>query len=149
MGTPSVFARKLLSNGILYEVQFTIADNRDGLNSEHAVIRSILDCMRKSDITVSNRSSDLLHLVQQVKLFNQFSNEQCLTVTKYLLERRYAPLATIVHFSEVRNSLFIIAEGIVKCTMIDSEDQLINQNYITTEFFGTCLLYTSPSPRDS
>ena len=141
VGTPSVFARKLLPNGILYEVQFTIEDNRDGLSSDHAVIRSILDCMRKSDISVTNRSSDLLYLVQQVKLFNQFSNEQCLTVTKYLLERRYAPLATIVHFSEVRNSLFIIAEGIVKCTMIDSDDQLIDQNYISTEFFGSDALF--------
>lgn len=46
IGSPSVLARKMERDGVLYEVAFTIADYADGKKAEHAVIKSILKCMR-------------------------------------------------------------------------------------------------------
>lgn len=50
---PSVFARKLTPDGVLYEVSFTIGNYGDGKKAEHAVIKSILQCMRDADTAIS------------------------------------------------------------------------------------------------
>ena len=50
---PTVFARKLTPDGVLYEVAFTIGNYGDGKKAEHAVIKSILQCMRDADTAIS------------------------------------------------------------------------------------------------
>src|SRR6185436_19156713 len=90
---PTVFARKLEKDGVLYEVTFTISEYADRKKAEHAVIRSILQCMRDAGIGVSfpktemiqtparvkiaNRSLDLFYLVQQVRLFRGLPDDLC------------------------------------------------------------------------
>jgi CRP-like cAMP-binding protein len=85
---------------------------------------------------ISNRSSDLLHLIQQVRLFRNFSDELCLQIMGLLLTHRYPAGAQIMHLGEIRNSLFIVAEGSVKRQGVDQDNQTQDEFFVSTEFFG-------------
>ena len=155
---PTVFARKLTPDGVLYEIAFTISNYADGKKAEHAVIRSILQRMRDADIMVSypraesigtasrvkiaNRSLDVYHLVQQVRLFRGFSDDLCHRISDVLIERHFAAGATIVQAGERRNALFIVGEGMAKRTASDREGaKVIQERFIATEFFGRKALF--------
>lgn len=152
MSAPSVFARKLTSDGVLYEVGFTIANYADGRRAEHAVLKSILQCMRDADINVSapgrertriaNRSLDVFHLVQQVRLFRGLSKELCHRISGVLIEHHFPAGAEIVRAGERRNSLFIVGEGMARRTTSDRDGASVEEHrFITTEFFGRKALF--------
>lgn len=155
---PAVFARKLTPDGVLYNVAFTISNYGDGLKAEHAVIKSILQRMRDADIMISfpraesigtsarvkiaDRSLDVYHLVQQVRLFRGFSEEVCHRISDVLIERHFAAGAAIVQAGERRNALFIVGEGMTKRTASDREGaKVIQERFIATEFFGRKALF--------
>ncbi|MDH4478258.1 MAG: mechanosensitive ion channel family protein [Rhodoferax sp.] len=150
--SPNIFAKKMTPDGILYEVQYFISNKTNGVKADHAIIKNILESMRRSDITValprhglvegvarskiSNRSSDLFHLIQQVRLFRNFSDPLCLEIIDLLLPHRFPAGAQIVQMGELRNSLFIVAEGRVKRQGIDQDDHAKEEFFVSTEFFG-------------
>lgn len=150
--SPNIFAKKMNPDGILYEVQYFISNKTNGLKADHAIIKNILESMRRSDISValprhgvvegitrskiSNRSSDLFHLTQQVRLFRNFSDPLCLQIIDLLIPHRFPAGAQIVHMGELRNSLFIVAEGRVKRQGLDQDDQAKVEYFVSTEFFG-------------
>ena len=157
---PSVFARKLTPDGVLYEVGFTIPNYGDGKKAEHAVIKSILQCMRDADIGISfpkagsitiesrariaNRSLDVFHLVQQVRLFRGFPQDLCHRISDVLIEHHFPAGAPIVRAGERRNSMFIIGEGMARRTASDREGSAVElQSFIATEFFGRKALFAS------
>ncbi len=149
---PNIFARKMTQDGILYEAQYFISNKTNGLKADHAVIKNILESMRRSDISVamhrqgvvngmtrskiSNRSSDLFHLIQQVRLFRNFSDPLCLAIIDLLLTHRFPAGAQVVDLGEMRNSLFIVAEGRVKRQTLDHDDLIKDEFFVSTEFFG-------------
>lgn len=149
---PNIFARKMTQDGILYEVQYFITNKTDGLKADHAVIKNILDSMRRSDISValprhgvveglnrskiSNRSSDLFHLIQQVRLFRNFSDPLCLEIMGLLVTHRFPAGARVLHLGEIRNSLFIVAEGSVRQQGLNQDNQTQDEFFVSTEFFG-------------
>jgi CRP-like cAMP-binding protein len=149
---PNIFARKMTQDGILYEVQYFISNKTNGLKADHAIIKNILDSMRRSDISValprhgvveginrskiSNRSSDLFHLIQQVRLFRNFSDSLCTEIMGLLMTHRFPAGAQVVHLGEIRNSLFIVAEGSVKGQGMDQDNQTMDEFFVSTEFFG-------------
>lgn len=158
IGSPTVFARKLERDGVLYEVAFVIADWAQDKKSEHAVIKSILKCMRDAEITVSfpkreiiqspqrvriaNRSLDVYHLVQQCRLFRGLPDEICLRISNVLVERHLGAGAQIVQAGESRQSLFIIGEGMAKRTISNQDgSRLTQERFIATEFFGRRSLF--------
>jgi small-conductance mechanosensitive channel/CRP-like cAMP-binding protein len=155
---PAVFARKLTPDGVLYEVGFTIPNYGEGKKAEHAVIKSILQCMRDADIGISfakagsiaiegrtriaNRSLDVFHLVQQVRLFRGFPQELCHRISDVLIEHHFPAGAPIVRAGERRNSLFIVGEGMARRTASDREGASVElQRFIATEFFGRKALF--------
>ena len=158
VASPTVFARKLTPDGVLYEVSFSISNYGDGKKAEHAVIKSILQRMRDADITISfprsesiaaagrvkiaNRSLDVFHLVQQVRLFRGFPEALCHRIAGVLIERHFAAGAAIVQAGERRNALFIVGEGMAKRTSSDREGaRVIEQRFIATECFGRKALF--------
>jgi CRP-like cAMP-binding protein len=108
--------------------------------------------MRRSDISValprhgvvegiahskiSNRSSDLFHLIQQVRLFRNFSDQLCLEIMEQLIAHRFPAGAQVVKLGELRNSLFIVAEGRVKRQGSDPDNLSKEEFFVSTEFFG-------------
>ena len=155
---PTVFARKLERDGVLYEVAFTISDYADAKKAEHAVIKSVLQCMRDAGIGVSfpktemiesagrvkiaNRSLDSFHLVQQVRLFRGLSDEVCTRISNVLVERHIPAGAAIVQAGERRNAMFIVGEGMAKRTASDREGAaVIQERFISTESFGRKALF--------
>jgi len=149
---PNIFARKMTQDGILYEVQYFISNKTNGLKADHAIIKNILESMRRSDISValprhgvvegiarskiSNRSSDLFHLIQQVRLFRNFSDPWCLEIMDHLIAHRFPAGAQVVQLGELRASLFIVAEGRVKRHGVDQENKAKEEFFVSTEFFG-------------
>ena len=155
---PTVFARRMERDGVVYEVAFTITHYADAIKAEHAVIKSILQCMRDAEITVSfpkteviqspqrvsiaNRSLDVFRLVQQCRLFRGLPDAVGHRISKALIERHYAPGAIIVEAGERHYSAFIIGEGMAKRTLTDRDgSQLIQERFIATEFFGRRSLF--------
>jgi len=150
---PYVYARELTDSGVKYEIQYVITDYRDRKAAEHAIIKSILECMRVANITVSsgsliedrvkiaNRSLDLYHLVQQVKLFHHCSKEVWVSIGHELVPRRFKPGEVIVQAGQRNDAVFIIAEGMASRMMLDTNDSLIKQRFIATEFFGRQALF--------
>lgn len=151
---PYVYARELTDSGVKYEIQYVITDYRDRKSAEHAIIKSILECMRVANITISsgdlvedrvkiaNRSLDLYHLVQQVKLFNKFSRDVWASIGKELISHRFIPGDIIVRSGERRDAIFIIAEGMASRMMVDRAESLVKQRFIATEFFGRQALFS-------
>lgn len=154
---PFVVALQMMPDGVQYGVHFFITDNRDYKMSDHAVIKSILDSMRKAGINVafskhgnidglpptqiSNRSSDLFYLVQQVKIFQNLSNQQCERISQSLIARRVPANAVLVQFGEKRNSLFVVAEGVLKRSAMGEDDKIKEERFISTEFIGRRSLF--------
>jgi CRP-like cAMP-binding protein len=91
---------------------------------------------------VSNRSSDLFYLLQQVQILRDFPKEVCMRISELLIARHYPAGTQVVQFGESRHSLFIVAEGIVKSTRTDQDDKLIEEHFIATEFFGRRSLFS-------
>ncbi len=115
--------------------------------------KSILQCMRDADIGISfpkagsitiesrtriaNRSLDVFHLVQQVRLFRGFPQDLCHRISDLLIEHHVPAGAAIVRAGERRNSLFIVGEGMARRTASDREGASVElQSFIATEFFG-------------
>jgi len=150
---PYVYARELTDSGVKYEIQYVITDYRDRKSAEHAIIKSVLECMRVANITIStgaseedrvkiaNRSLDLYHLVQQVKLFHRCSKEVWVSIGNELVPRRFKPGEIIVHAGQRKDAVFIVAEGMASRMMVDANDSLIKQRFIATEFFGRQALF--------
>jgi small-conductance mechanosensitive channel len=150
---PYVFARELTDTGVKYEIQYVITNYRDRKSSEHAIIKSVLECMRVANITISsgdapedrikiaNRSLDLYHLVQQVKLFHKCSKEMWVNIGNELTPHRFKPGDVLVHAGERKDAIFIIAEGMASRMMVDANDFLVKQRFIATEFFGRQALF--------
>ncbi|OAN48441.1 hypothetical protein A6A04_20120 [Paramagnetospirillum marisnigri] len=155
---PTVFARKMERDGVIYEVGFTITNYADGKKAEHAVIKNILQCMRDAGITVSfpkseiiqaprrvriaDRSMDTFRLVQQCRVFRSLPEEVCKRITGLIIDRYYAAGATIVNAGERRHSLFIIGEGMAKRTLTDRDGaKLVEERFISTEAFGRRSLF--------
>jgi len=150
---PYVYARELTDSGVKYEIQYIISDYRDRKPAEHAIIKSVLECMRVANITVSsgaliedrvkiaNRSLDLYHLVQQVKLFHRCSKEIWVSIGNELVPRRFKPGEVIVHAGQRKEAIFIVAEGMASRMMVDASDSLMKQRFIATEFFGRQALF--------
>lgn len=154
---PFVAALEMTPNGVQYGVYFFIVSNRDFLMSDHAVIKSILDSMRKAGIHVaftksgnfdglpptqiSNRSSDLFYLVQQIKIFQNLSNQQCDRISQLLIARRVPANTVLVQFGEKRNALFIVAEGVLKRSAMGEDDKIKEERFISTEFIGRRSLF--------
>jgi len=155
---PTVFARKMERDGVVYEVGVTIAAFADWKKSEHAVIKNILQCMRDAGITVSfpkseiiqsprrariaDRSMDTFRLVQQCRVFRSLPEDVCQRITGLLIDHHYAAGATIVNAGERRHSLFIIGEGMAKRTITDRDGaKLVDERFISTESFGRRALF--------
>lgn len=155
---PTVFARKMERDGVIYEVGFTISNYADAKKAEHAVIKNILQCMRDAGITVSfpkseiiqsprrariaDRSMDTFRLVQQCRVFRSLPEEICQRITGLVIDRHYAAGATIVGAGERRHSLFIVGEGMAKRTLTDRDGaKLIDERFISTEAFGRRALF--------
>lgn len=155
---PTVLARKMAQDGVLYEVGFTIADWAQDKKSEHAVIKSILKCMRDAEITVSypkresieipkrvniaNRSQDVFRLVQQCRLFRSLSDNVSHRISQALVERHFAAGASIVQAGDSRHSVFVIGEGMAKRTISTRDgSKLAPERFIATEFFGRRSLF--------
>jgi small-conductance mechanosensitive channel len=154
---PFVVALEMTPNGVQYGVYFFIVSNREGMTADHAVIKSILESMRKAGISVafvkrgnidglapvqiSNRSSDLFYLVQQVKIFQNLSVSQCELISRLLIPRRVPAGAVLVQFGEQRNSIFIVAEGVLTRTAMDQDDKIKEERFISTEFIGRRSLF--------
>jgi small-conductance mechanosensitive channel len=162
VAAPAVFARRLERDGVVYEVSFTIADYNEDKKSEHAVIKSILKCMRDAEITVSfpksevihsqqrvhiaNRSLDVFRLVQQCRIFRGLPDEICHRLSKVLVERHFAAGATIVQAGERRHAMFIVGEGMAKRTLSNRDgSRLVQERFIATEFFGRSSLFACQS----
>ncbi len=160
--TPSVYARRMDRDGIAYVVSFTITNYFDDDASEHAVIKSILQCMRNAGVNVAlpksetvqsekrlriaDRSLDIFYLVQQCRLFSGLKDEACHRIAQLLTEHYHQKGTTIVHAGERRFSLFIVGEGIVKqnCTNRDGS-MLILKRFIATQSFGHKALFCAES----
>lgn len=158
VAAPAVLARRLERDGVVYEVSFTISDYSDDKKADHAVIKSILKCMRDAEITVSfpksevihseqrvpiaNRSLDVFRLVQQCRLFRGLPDEVCHRISKAVVERHFAAGATIVQAGERRHAMFIVGEGMAKRTLSNRDgSRLVQERFIATEFFGRSSLF--------
>ncbi|MBF0340775.1 MAG: mechanosensitive ion channel family protein [Magnetococcales bacterium] len=160
VGSPSVTAIRIERDGVVYLVTFIISNYGDRWKADHAVIKSILQCMRDAGITVSfpksevihsqgrvpiaNRSLDTLRLVQQCRVFRLLPAPVCKRIAESMIERYFQPGAVIVNAGERRDSLFLVGEGMVKRTMTDRDaTRLVNERFIATEAFGLRSLFCS------
>lgn len=158
VAAPTVLARRLERDGVVYEVGFTISDYNDDKKAEHAVIKSILQCMRDAEITVSfpksevihserrtaiaNRSLDVFRLVQQCRLFRGLPDALAHRISEVLVERHFAAGATIVQAGARRHAVFIVGEGMAKRTLSNRDgSRLVQERFIATEFFGRSSLF--------
>jgi len=156
---PAVHARRMERDGVAYAVSFTITDFLDADASEHAVIKSILQCMRNAGITVSfprsevihakrrariaDRSLDSFYLVQQCRLFAGLADEVCHRVAEVLTEHHFPRGATIVRAGERVFSLFIVGEGMAKQRHTNRDgSSLIERRFIATQAFGRKALFS-------
>lgn len=155
---PVVTARRLERDGVIYELLYTIVDYDEDRKSDHAVIKSVLNCMRDAGITISfpkreiihserrahiaDRSLDIFHLVQQVRLFRRFNEDVCRRIANALQHHHFAKGATIVQAGEQRNAMFIVGEGMTRRTQTNRDgSSLVEQRFIATEAFGRKALF--------
>ena len=149
---PTVFARKFERDGVLYEVCVTISDYNDAKKAEHAIIKSVLQCMRDAGVGVSfpktgmiqsaarariaDRSLDLLHLLRQVRLFRGLPEDVCRRVGEALIERHVPAGGAIVQAGERRHAMFIVGEGMARRTASDRDGAaIVEERFIATESF--------------
>ena len=160
VGSPAVMARRMERDGVVYNVGFTISSYTDGMKSDHAVIKNIVQCMRDAGITVTfpksevihtprrariaDRSLDTLRLVQQCRVFRSLPAPLCERIAGVLIERYFVAGAAIVKAGERRDSLFIVGEGMVKRILTDRDGaHLLNERFIATEAFGLRALFSA------
>ena len=159
---PMISARKLEKEGILYEVSFTVNSIAQVKRAEHAIIKSILNGMRDAGIgiaipktgmihlkntpVIADRSLDSFYLVQQCRIFSYLPEQFCKRIAEMLIPRHVARGETIVEMNQMKQSLFLVGEGMVK-RMITNQDGsgIIQQNLISTEFFGRRALFYGQS----
>jgi small-conductance mechanosensitive channel len=145
---PVVRAVEMKESGVLYEIRYSISDMRDRSSSQHAIIKSVLESLRVANIMVarsldfdqelkiSNRAQDIYHLVQQVRLFSSFPQEALNDLANALVPRRFGVSSRIVHAGESLDAIFIVAEGIISRSYLGRDEQISQQRFIATEFFG-------------
>jgi small-conductance mechanosensitive channel len=145
---PVVQAIDIKESGVLYEIRFSISDMRDRSSARHAIIKSVLESLRVANIMISrsldydqelkisNRAQDIYHLVQQVRLFSNFPQEALNDLANALVPRRFDTSSRIVFAGESLDVIFIVAEGIVSRPCLGPDENLTQQRFIATEFFG-------------
>ena len=152
---PVVRATELKDTGVIYEIAYTISDMRDRRAAEGALIKSVLGSLRVANITIAsevdfdkrvkiaNRSLDVYHLAQQVRLFSGLPHDALNDLTKLLAPVRYAPSAKVVVAGEIEEALFIVAEGILLRADIDAQGNIFEKRFVATEFFGVDALVSN------
>jgi small-conductance mechanosensitive channel len=157
---PAVFARRMERDGVLYVVEFTITNFWEDDLSEHAVIKSILQCMRNAGVSVSfpkseviqsdhrvkiaDRSLDRFYLVQQCRIFSNVSHDTCKDIASLLVQHHFQKGETIVRAGETCYSLFIVGEGMAKQNHANRDgSKLIENRFIATQSFGRKSLFAS------
>ncbi len=155
---PSVSARKMERDGVLYEIAFTIANFADFKKAEHDMIKSVLTCMRDARITVSfpktemiagtkrsgiaGRSLDSFFLVQQCRLFRGLPDPILARIAEGLVEHSVRKGAVIVRAGDRRHSLFIVGEGMAKRQGTSRDASVtVEERFIATEAFGRRALF--------
>jgi small-conductance mechanosensitive channel len=145
---PVVRAIELKESGVLYEIRYTVSDIVDKSASHHAIIKSVLESLRVAnimvarsldfdqDLKISNRGQDVYHLVQQIRLFSGFSQEILVDLANEMMSRRIGASSRIVHGGENLETIFIVAEGIVSRSYLGRDEQVEQQRFIATEYFG-------------
>jgi small-conductance mechanosensitive channel len=161
---PAVNARRMEKDGVVYEITFTITNHRDTKSAEHAIIKSVLNCMRDAGIMVATAKSEVIHsrhrvqiadrsldsftLVQQCRLFRGLPAETCQAIAKVLIEHYFPAGSPIVRADEPRFSLYIVGEGMARRIQADrTGTTLVEERLIATEFFGRHALFgCQPQP---
>ncbi|NGZ05810.1 MAG: mechanosensitive ion channel [Magnetococcales bacterium] len=155
---PSVLAKRMDRDGVLYAIAYTITDYLDGAKADHAIIKSILQRLRDAGIHVSyaksevlhsqsrvriaDRSLDRLNLVKQCRLFYELPEAVCQRITDLLITRNYRAKGSIVQAGERRHSLFLIGEGMVKRQRLTRDGNgFVDERFIATEAFGRGALF--------
>lgn len=143
---PRVRAKELNPSGITYEVGYVLKDYRDAGAAKHAILKSLLDSMRLSNISIaSNKESptkiasgslDVLRLVQQVKLFSGFSIALLTEICGNLTAERYLAGAQIQKSGKRECTLHIVGEGIVSFDIIGQDSLIKTTRLVVTEVFG-------------
>ena len=158
VGSPSVHARRMERDGVVYDVGFTIDNVADFKNAEHAMIKCILQRMRDAGINVTfpkremiqsegrapiaNRSLDSFYLIQQCRLFRGLPADVCQRVANELKEHSFAKGATIVRAGDQTHSMFIVGEGLAKRVHANRDGSaLVVDRFIATESFGRRSLF--------
>jgi small-conductance mechanosensitive channel len=153
--SPVVRATELKESGIEYVITYTITDMRDRLSAEHALIKSVLESLRVANITVArgldfdrgvriaNRSLDVYHLAQQIKLFSNMGADLLNEISLALTPVRYAPSSKVVSAGDRDHSLYIVAEGILSRPQIGDDGHILKQRFVPTEFFGVEALFSN------
>jgi small-conductance mechanosensitive channel len=153
VGTPTVFARKLERDGVLYEVEFRVPRFWEAKKVEHLVIKSILECMRNANITVSfpktsviqaparakisDNSHDVFNLVKQSLVFQAFPDHICERIAEVMIPHNVRARANIVIYGDKRSSLFTIGEGVATRNRSDKlGDRMLREHFIATQSFG-------------
>lgn len=161
---PRVHAIRLERDGVLYAIRYVIADHDNGLSSDHAVIRSILSHLRDAGIgvaypkqevvaaerrvRVADRTFDRRVLVQQCALFRGLEPAAQARIAEALIERNLQAGALFIAAGEVRPSVFIVGEGLIRRTRV-RPDQVgfVEERYVATQTFGRrALLSGLPHP---
>jgi small-conductance mechanosensitive channel len=152
---PVVRAAELRESGIEYVITYTITDMRDRLSAEHALIKSILESLQVANITISrsldfdrsvriaNRSLDVYHLTQQVRLFNGMAADVLNEIAGVLTPVSYKPSEVVVTGGEKNHTLFIVAEGILSRPSIGADGNISQSRFVATEFFGVESLFAN------
>lgn len=144
---PRVKAKDLNPTGIGYEVAYVLKNYRDAGMAKHAILKSVLDSMRLSNISVASNteeptkiasgSLDVFRLVQQVKLFNGFSSELLTEICENLKAERFLTGAHIQSSGKRESALRIVGEGIISFEVIDQDFLMKTTRLVVTEVFGT------------
>ncbi|MBN8938352.1 MAG: mechanosensitive ion channel family protein [Rhizobiales bacterium] len=162
--TPRVHAVRLDRDGIVYAARYVIADNRQALAADHAVIKSVLARLRDASIGVSypkqevvnaerrvrvaDRRLDRKLLVQQYTLFQALPAEVQEVIADKLIELHIPVGADIVRTGDRRNSLFIVGEGLIIRKRARAEAiAFAEERFVATQAFGQRALFASlPHP---
>lgn len=158
MAQPTVSARRLERNGVVYEIAFTIPNFADFKKAEHDMIKSVLNCMRDARIMVSlpkteqivtdkrtsiaDRSLDSFFLVQQCRVFRSLPADICQQIASGLVEHFFPKGSVVVRAGETRHAMFIIGEGMAKRQHTTRDgSSVIEERFIATEAFGRRALF--------
>jgi small-conductance mechanosensitive channel/CRP-like cAMP-binding protein len=161
---PRVHAVRLDRDGVVYAIRYVVADHRQGLAADHAVIKGVLARLRDAGIVVSypkqevvntdrrvrvaDRRLDRALLVRQCVLFQALPGEVQERIAEALVEL-HVPVGTdIVRAGDRRASLFIVGEGlIVRRRARPDSVAFVEERYVATQAFGRRALFADlPHP---